>query len=51
MKFVSVKSFDGTIVRIKEEDLSKFQTNQEKIKNWQQQGLSLDEIQKKLQGE
>ena len=51
MKFVSVKSFDGTIVRIKEENLSKFQANQEKIKNWQQQGLSLDEIQKKLQGE
>ena len=47
MKFFSVKSFDGNIVRIKEEDLSKFQANQKKIKNWQKDGFSLEEIQKK----
>lgn len=51
MKFFSVKSFDGNIVRIKEEDLSKFQANQKKIKNWQKDGFSLEEIQKKLKEE
>ena len=51
MEFVSVKSFDGNIVRIKKEDLPKFQKNQEKIKNWQKEGLSLEDIQKKLKEE
>ena len=48
MEFVSVKSFDGNIVRIKKDDLPEFQKNQEKIKNWQKEGLSLEDIQKKL---
>ena len=51
MEFVSVKSFDGNIVRIKKEDLPKFQKNQEKIKNWQKEGLSIEDIQKKLKEE
>ncbi len=51
MEFVSVKSFDGNIVRIKRDDLPKFQKNQEKIKNWQNEGLSLEDIQKKLKEE
>lgn len=51
MEFVSVKSFDGNIVRIKKDDLSKFQKNQEKIKKWQKEGLSLEDIQKKLKEE
>lgn len=51
MKFVFVKSFDGTIVRIKKDELSKFEKNQEKIKNWEKEGLSLKKINDRLKKE
>lgn len=42
--FVSVKSYDGTIVRIPKEKIKEFKANQEKIKDMLNKGKSIEEI-------
>jgi len=43
-KYVSVKAYDGTIVRISEDKLEEFNAQQELIKHLLSSGKSLDEV-------
>ena len=43
-KYVSVKAYDGTIVRISEDKLDAFNAQQELIKHLLSSGQSLDEV-------
>ena len=42
--FVSVKAYDGTIVRIPKEKLKEFKVRQDKIRELLNRGKSFDEI-------
>lgn len=44
MKYVSLKAFDGTIVRVEESKIKTFIAQQERIKKLINEGKSLDEI-------
>lgn len=44
MKYISLKAFDGTIVRVKENKVDEFIAYQEKIKNLLKEGKSIKEI-------
>ena len=49
MKYVSVKAFDGTIVRVEESKVKEYLSTQEKIKKLVKSGKSLEEIKKILE--
>ena len=42
--FVSVKSYDGTIVRVSRDKLKEFSTRQDKIREMINKGKTLEEI-------
>ena len=44
MKFVSLKAYDGTIVRVEESKIEIFKAQQEKIKLLLNEGKSVEEI-------
>ena len=44
MKFVSLKAYDGTIVRVEESKVKLFKDQQEKIKLLLDEGKSIEEI-------
>ena len=44
MKYVSLKAFDGTIVRVEESKVKDFLVRQEKIKSLLEQGKTIEEI-------
>ena len=47
-RYISVKAYDGTIVRITEDKLTEFKEQQTKIKELLDSGKSLDEVVKFL---
>ena len=44
MKFVSLKAYDGTVVRVEESKVEIFKAQQERIKLLLDQGKSIEEI-------
>lgn len=48
MKYVSMKAFDGTIVRVEESRIIQFKIQQEKIKALLNEGKKIEDIQKIL---
>jgi len=46
MKYVILKAYDGTIVRVEESKVKIFNENQEKIKKLLEKGKTIEEIQK-----